>query len=56
MMERLSADQKLMISSVLDRPDMLFACLFYRESPWNRIVSAQGVLTSRAAMDDFPGK
>ena len=44
-----------MISSVLDRPDMLFACLFYRESPGNRIVSTQGVLTSWAAMDDFPG-
>ena len=47
-----------MISSALDRPDMLFARLFYHESRGNRIVSAQGVLTLWAAMDmdDFPGK
>ena len=37
-------------TSVLDRPDMLFACLFYRESPGSRIVSTQGVLTSWAAI------
>ena len=29
---------------------MLFACLFYRESPGNRIVSTQGVLTSWPAI------